>query len=73
MDKLLKNAQRPLIDEWTKELNEKGEIVIVGFGTLKRLPRRDGKLNGFGKDGKVRYQSRVKFTPSKILKDKVCK
>ena len=60
-----------------QELKEKGKVVIRGFGVFELLPRRKGVVNcGLPKaNGKLeaRYTHRIKFTPSKPLKDKLCK
>ena len=44
---IINQAEKLVIEKWAKELNEKGEIMIRGFGTFKVLPRREGKVNGF--------------------------
>jgi nucleoid DNA-binding protein len=67
------NAEKLVAEKWANELNEKGELVIKGFGSFKVLPRRVGEVNGFGKTGKILYQKRIKFTVSRVLKEKVCK
>jgi nucleoid DNA-binding protein len=70
---IINQAEKLVIEKWAKELNEKGEIMIRGFGTFKVLPRREGKVNGFGKTGNILYSKRIKFTVSRLLKEKVCK
>jgi nucleoid DNA-binding protein len=73
INELLKQAENLILEKWANELNEKGELMIRGFGTFKVLPRREGKVNGFGKTGNILYSKRIKFTVSRLLKEKVCK
>lgn len=59
------------------ELLETKRVVIKGFGVFELLPRRKGKVNCYLKQaqGKAdpRYEWRIKFTPAKPLKEKLCK
>lgn len=59
------------------KLKEEKRVVIKGFGVFELLPRRKGKVNCYLKQaqGKAdpRYTDRLKFTPAKPLKEKMCK
>lgn len=58
------------------ELKEKG-IYKDNYCTFKVLPRRKGEVFGFkrddGKKKKYVYSKRVKFIPTKKLRDILCK
>jgi hypothetical protein len=58
-----------------KGLKEKG-IYRDKNGTWKLLPRRKGKVYGAGSETRVKkaiYKNRIRFVPSKKLKDKLCR
>lgn len=59
------------------KLQEEKRLVIKGFGLFELLPRRKGDVNCYlpqaqGKSG-ARYTQRIKWTPAKPLKEKICK
>ena len=58
-----------------EELKKNKKVVIRGFGTFSLINRKEGKVyNGFiNKEVEPSYSYRVKFTPSKLLRDKICK
>lgn len=62
--------------EIIKQLKE-NKIYKTEWGVWYLLPRRKGEVFGNnrddGKKKKYVYQYRVKFVPSKKLKDKLCK
>jgi nucleoid DNA-binding protein len=66
-----------MIELITTELKENKRIVIKGFGVFELLPRRKGKVNCYLKQAQgksePRYKYRIKFTPAKPLKEKICK
>lgn len=62
-------------DKIYKKLENKGKATIKGLGTFYLVDRKKGKsFNGFkGEEATPLYAKRIKFKPSKTLKDKLCK
>ena len=56
-----------------ERLKEEKKLVIRGFGTFFLKPSRKGQINGMGKGHTYNYKYSVSFTPSRVLKNKICK
>jgi len=62
-----------MIEKIIHKLLTNKKATIFGLGTFYLLPRRKGKVSGFGEDKEIRYNNRIRFIPSINLKDKTCK
>ena len=71
--KAAKQAQKSVIEVFSSTL-EKGEsISLVGFGSFKVIDRaaREGRNPSTGKKIQIPASKTVKFTPSKVLKERI--
>ena len=71
--KAAKQAQKSVIEVLSSTL-EKGEsISLVGFGSFKVVERaaREGRNPSTGKKIQIPASKTVKFTPSKVLKERI--
>lgn len=64
---------RAFTDRIIASMARDGKISIKFIGTFYVLPRKRGKLYGFGEGRENKYTKRIKFKPSVYLKDTLCK
>lgn len=64
---------KEVIDRYIEKFEKKGQLSIKFVGTFYILPRKKGKLYGFGEGKAIKYSKRIKFKPSVWLKDRLCK
>lgn len=64
---------KQVIDRFIEKFEKKGQLSIKFVGTFYLLPRKRGKLYGFGEGKEIKYSKRIKFKPSVWLKDRLCK
>lgn len=64
---------KSIVDAVTEELQKRGEVALVGFGTFKTSERaaREGKNPATGEKIKISAKTVPTFKPSKALKDLV--
>ncbi len=71
--KAAEQAQKAIIEIFSSTLEKGDSISLVGFGSFKVVERaaREGRNPSTGKKMKIPASKAVKFTPSKVLKERV--
>lgn len=66
-------AQKAVIEAFSSTLEKGDSISLVGFGSFKVVERaaREGRNPGTGEKIQIPASKTVKFTPSKVLKERV--
>lgn len=66
-------AVKAFVDVVSDELQNKGKVQLIGFGTFETAERaaRTGKNPQTGEKIKIKAATTPKFKPGKALKDKV--
>ncbi len=71
--KAAEQAQKMVIEEISSTLEKGDDISFVGFGSFKVVERaaREGRNPGTGEKIQIPASKTVKFTPSKLLKERI--
>ena len=66
-------AQKAVIEAFSSALEKGDSISLVGFGSFKVMERaaREGRNPSTGEKMQIPASKVVKFTPSKVLKERV--